>query len=907
MTPPWTPLLNWLRRRSLERGLDRELQYHIDRRVADLAAAGIPEVQARQVVAAELGLDRVREGVRDVWLGRWIRDFLYDFRFSVRTFRRSPGFTAATLLSLALGIGATTAIYSLVDQVILHALPIRDPERLVLVDWDGEHVTGGFGSYNLMSYPFCRDVQQQTRVFDGAVCRAQVGPVNFSAGGDPQPITVELVSGSYFPILGIGPALGRVLASGDEGAPGTGPVVVLSHGFWQSQFGGALDIVGRKISINNHPMTIVGVADARFRGVDVGAVPAMWMPASMYAQAIPGIDDVFNRPVRWMQIFGRLRPGLTAAQAQAGLQPWFKTWLEENARRPGFPVIGAEQRQRYLASVATLTPAPQGFSPLRRSLSQPLWMLFAATNVLLGLACLNVAGLFLARGSARSREIGTRLALGASRGRVGRQLLADSVLLAIVGGALGVALAPLAMRALLGFLPRDITDNALRADINLRLLAFACVASLAAGLLSGLAPALHAGRDTLTMALRERGGTESGGIRLRKGIVTMQVALSLILVVAAALFLRSLSGLIARGPGFDTASLVSFGLAPHKNGHPPADASRIVRRIDAEVRALPIVSSAAVVRYAFLTGGSWNNPFTIQTSRRTVTDRGVHENAVSPEFFSTLGVRLVAGRTFDERDALPPGQYGGRRSAIVNQAFVRRYLSGVDPIGVRIGEGFSPDVQTNTVIVGVVADFSYRNLRDDDIEQVLFPIFEGEDEFDTVFYVKVHGTPDQAFQAIRRIVRAADPQLPILGFRTLDDQVKRSLNTERMLAAIAGAFGALALLLSLTGLYGVMSFVVARRTREIGLRLALGATGGSAVRLILQDAVTMIAAGVALALPCVAVLGRFLQSQLFGIAATDLRTVATAAVVLTAGGLVAAFIPARRASNVSPTDALRLD
>jgi len=900
------PLFNWFRRQSLERGLDRELEYHVDRRVADLTAAGVPEAEARRVVAVELGLDNVREDVRDVWLSRWLRDFLYDLRFSLRALLRSPGFTAATLLSLTLGIGATTAVYSLVDQLILHALPIREPERLVLVDWEGEHVTGGFGSYNLMSYPFCRDVQHQSRVFEGVVCRAQVGSVNFSAGGDPRPIAAELVSGSYFPVLGIGPALGRVLEPGDEGVPGTGPVVVLSYGFWQSQFGGALDVVGRKVSINNYPMTIVGVSAARFRGVDVGAVPDLWMPASMYAQAIPGIDDVFDRPTRWMQILGRLRPGVTAAQAHSGLQPWFKTWLVENARRPGFPVVTAERHRRYLASTLTVTSAPQGFSPLRRTLSQPLWMLFAATTVLLGLACLNVAGLFLARGSARGREIATRLALGASRGRVGRQLLADSVLLALAGGALGVILAPLAMRALLSFLPHDVTDNALRADINLRLLAFACLASLAAGLASGLAPALHAGGDSLTTALRERGGTESGGIRLRKCIVTLQVALSLILVVAAALFLRSLTGLIAKGPGFDTARVVAFGLAPHKNGHTPADSSRLVRLIDAEVRALPIVSSSTVVRFAFLTGGSWNNPFTIQAGRRIVTDRDVHENAVSPGFFSTLGIPLLAGRTFDERDVLPLGEYGRWRSAIVNQAFVRRYLPGVDPIGVRIGEGSGPDVQPNTVIVGVVADFNYRDLRDDS-EQILFSILEGGDERDTVFYVKVRGTPEQAFQSIRKIVLAADPQLPIVGFRTLDDQVNRSLNTERMLAAVSVAFGALALLLSLVGLYGVMSFVVTRRTREIGLRLALGATGGSAIRLILHDAVTMIAAGVAIALPCVAALGRLLESQLFGVTATDPQTVAAAALVLTAGALVAAFIPAWRASNVSPSDALRLE
>jgi predicted permease len=901
------PLFNWFRRRSLERGLDRELQYHVDRRVADLTAAGVPEDEARRAVAIELRVETVREDVRDVWLSRWWRDLLYDLRFSIRTFRRSPGFTAATLLSLTLGIGATTAIYSLVDQLILHALPIREPERLVLVDWEGEHVTGGFGSYNLMSYPFCRDVQQQSRVFDGVVCRAQLGSVTFSAGGDPRSIAAELVSGSYFPVLGIGPALGRVLGPGDEGVPGTGPVVVLSYGFWQAQFGGAADVVGRKVSINKYPLTIVGVAAARFSGVDVGAVPDLWMPASMYAQAIPGIDDLFDRPTRWMQILGRLRPGLTAAQAQSGLQPWFKTWLVENARRPGFPVITAEQHRRYLASALTVTPAPQGFSPLRRTLSQPLWMLFAATTVLLGLACLNVAGLFLARGSARGREIGTRLALGASRGRVSRQLLADSVLLSVVGGAIGVAVAPLAMRALLGFLPLDVADHALRAEIDLRLLAFASLASLVAGLASGLAPALHAGGDSLTTALRERGGTESGGIRLRKGIVTLQVALSLILVVAAALFLRSLSGLLAKGPGFDTARVVTFGLAPHKNGHAPADSSRLVRRIDAEVRALPIVSSSTVVRFPFLTGGSWNNPFTIQAGRRIVTDQGVDENAVSPGFFSTLGVHLLAGRTFDERDVLPPGgEYGRWRSAIVNQAFVHRYLPGVDPIGVLVGEGSGPDVQPTTLIVGVVGDFNYRDLRNNS-EQILFPILEGGDEGETALYVKIRGTPEQALQSIRTIVLAADPQLPILGFRTLDDQVNRSLNMERMLAAVSGGFGVLALLLSLIGLYGVMSFVVARRTREIGVRLALGATGGSAIRLILRDAATMIAVGIAIALPCVAGLGRVLQSQLFGITATDPQTVAAAALVLTAGALLAAFIPAWRASNVSPTDALRLE
>ncbi|HXM46157.1 MAG TPA: FtsX-like permease family protein [Bryobacteraceae bacterium] len=653
-------------------------------------------------------------------------------------------------------------------------------------------------------------------------------------------------------------------------------------------------------------MTVVGVAAAGFRGVDVGAVPAFWMPTSMYADANldTGDEDLLNGHTRWLQILARLRSDVTLAQAQTGLQPWFKAWLEDSTLRSGFPRVSADHRREYLATTLELASAPQGHSVLRRNLAQPLWLLFAATGVLLGLACLNVAGLFLARGSARGREIGTRLALGASRGRIGRQLLADSLLLAVAGGVLGAAVAPMAIRGLIAFLPHELAANALRDTLSLRLLTFAFFASLAAGLLSGLAPALRAGGDGLVNSLRERGGTGFGGVRLRKAIVTLQVAFSLILLIGAALFLRTLTGLLAKGPGFDTASLLSFAIAPTQNGYSDADASRLVRRLDEQVRALPAARSSAAARFAFLNGGAWSNKVTMQTDHRTVSDGIINFNAVSPGFFSTLGVRLLAGRDFDKSDALPVGEIGPR-CAIVNEAFVKRYLAGRDPLGVLIARGGSSDVKPNSRIVGVVADMSYRGVRDHS-SQVFFPLFEHDDTGAT-FYIKVRGAPEQAIPSIRRLVRQDDPRLPILWFRTLDDQVNRSLNTERMLAALSGSFGALALLLSLVGLYGVMSFVVTRRTREIGIRLALGATRASALRLVLRDAVTMVAAGVALALPCVAALGKLFQSQLFGVTATDPATIAAAAMVLAAGSLAAAFVPAWRASNVSPTDALRLE
>jgi predicted permease len=352
-----------------------------------------------------------------------------------------------------LGIGATTAIYSLVDQVLLHALPVRQPERLVLIDWQGDQVGNGFGSWNLMSYPLCRDLDQQKQFFEGVFCRA-LTTVNLSVGSDSYPAAAEIISGSYFPVLGVGPALGEVLTNDDDHRPNANSVAVLSYGFWQSQFDGASDVVGRKVLVNGQPLTIIGVAAASFRGIDVGEVPALWIPASMSTAVVPGFNDLFDRRTYWMQVLGRLNPGVTLQNAQTGLQPWFKAILREDMARPGFPVITPERRQRFLSSSITLTSAPQGHSGLRRQLSEPLWTLLAVTAVLLGLVCLNVSGLFLARASTRTREIATRLALGASSGRIARQLLAESLLLAIGGGLLGIAAAPMAVRVLIAFIPQ---------------------------------------------------------------------------------------------------------------------------------------------------------------------------------------------------------------------------------------------------------------------------------------------------------------------------------------------------------------------------------------------------------------------------------------------------------------------
>lgn len=890
-------LLNFFRLRRLESDLDRELQYHLARRTGDLVRSGVPEAEARRRAALEIGrVTQVREEVRDVWLARWLRDLVYDLRFSARSFFQHRSFTATAVLSLALGIGATTAIYSLLDQVVLRGLPVRDPQRLVLIDWRGYQATiNAFGSSNLMSYPICRDLQEQDRFFEGVLCRATT-TINFSAGGDAAPAVAELVSGTYFPVLGVRPALGRLINTDDDQRPGDGPVVVLSHDFWITQLAGAADVVGRKVLVNRHPMTVIGIAAPEFKGIDVGEVPALWIPAAMSAQAIPGFDNMLERRVRWMQILGRLRPDITPAQAQAGLQPWFKAVLEEDTRRPGFPNITAERRQRFLASRLELTPASWGHSMLRRRLSQPLYVLFGITAVLLGLACLNVAGLFLARGSAREREIRTRLALGASRGRIARQLVADSVLVAMAGGALGIVVAPAAMRALIAFLPRDAAANALRASADARLMAFALVLSVAAGLLTGFAPALQAGRGSLMASLRS--GSASRGMRLRRVLITAQIALTLVLVMGAALFVRTLTALMAKGPGFDTSSLISFGIDPARNGYPVADANRLIRRIHDQIRALPGTQSLAILSNPLLAGGSWNNMMTIQAGARSVTDREVRLNAVTPDFFATLGARIVAGRRFDERD---------KRVAVVNQAFANRYLAG-NALGARVGMGGGPDVKPEIEIIGVMADISYRDVREES-EQAYFPMVFTDERFPAGgnFYVRVRGSSEAAFQAIRTILHDADPTLPLGYIRTLDEQVSRSLNTERMLAALSGSFGALALLLSLVGLYGVISFTVTQRTSEIGIRVALGASRFSTVWLVLRGALIMTGVGIAMALPCILALGRVVEAQLYDVKPADPMTMLAAIVILDATALGAALIPAYRATALDPVAALRLD
>jgi predicted permease len=645
--------------------------------------------------------------------------------------------------------------------------------------------------------------------------------------------------------------------------------------------------------------------------VDWGEVPALWVPAMMKRQATPEFDWLDDRRGRFLHVFARLRQGVTREQAEAALQPWFKARLEFDTRHESWPAVSEERKQRFLAGRLKLLPAARGRSDLRGQLQRPLVVLLCATGLVLLLACLNVANLWVARAFARRRETALRLALGASRARAVSESLTESALLSLAGAALGLLVAPAVIGALLRFLPPAVS---LDPAVDARVLGISLAVALATGVLFGLAPALYAGRTEPGFALKEGSPRVAGGLGLRKALVAAQVALAAILLVGAGLFARTLANLRAQGPGFATTNLVTFRVDPGRGGYDDVRARRLFRDLLQDLQAGPEVEKVGLATVPLLIGGSWNSPLTIEAGGRIVTDRAVHQNAVSPGFFATLGAKVVSGRGFDERDVRPEelgstaptdAQRSPFRSAIVNQSFVRRHLGGRDPLGARLGFGDGPRVRPTVEIVGVVTDFSYRGLREGD-DQAFYPFFE-----DTIsgatFYLRARTRSEAAFGAIRAAVRQRDPLLPVIDLRTIEDQLDRVLVNERLMATLAAAFAVLAVALAVVGLYGVTAFVVSRRTREIGIRLALGSSRRRALWVVLRDTAVMLSAGLAVALPSVWALGRLVESQLFGVSALDAGTVAGAVALMALVALAASAVPARRAASVSPTEALRYE
>jgi predicted permease len=865
------------------------------------------ELRAHAALAAErgqrtAGAAQAMEALRDQRGLSWLDDLGRDLRHGVRTLGREKGFTAAALIVLALGVGTTAGVFTLVDQVLLRPLPVRDPDRLVQMEWQGNKVGANYGAGATLSYPMCGELEQQD-VFDGVFCSYPTDEISVSTGGQAEEARAEIVSGSYFGVLGVRPALGRLIAPSDNRAPGAHPVVVLSYDYWRNRLGGAADIVGRRVLINAHPMTVIGIAPAGFRGVDRAGGAALWIPAMMKRAATPEWYGLDNRRIFWMHAIARLRSGVTVEQARSRLQPWFAHMLETDLAHPDFPPVTPTQRRSFLASTLDVAPAARGIETLEARLDRPLRVLMGGALLLLVLASLNVAGLLLARGITRTREMATRMALGASRGRVARQLLVESLLIAGAGGALGVAVAPLVSRTLRSYVPQgaDVSGT-----MDGRVLLFAVVAGALTGAACSLAPIFQVGRLALSAAFAERSGAMGGGgARVRKALVAGQIAFALILLVTAGLFVQTLAHLYGKGPGFDATNLMMFSLDPTTSGYSNDRAEQTMREVLRRLREQPEIERAAVANSAILNGGMAGGPLTIDVDgERKVTERTVFRMRVSPGFIETLGLQLVDGRAYTERDVRPAGtEPGPWRTAIVNETFARRYFGSRSAIGARIGPGNRPDTRTDVEIVGVVREISRVNMRDRDVDQIFYNFWDNQSENGT-FYVRVRN-PDSAATVIRAVVAAVDPQLPVGRLTTLDDQVDRALFNERALAVLSTGFGALATLISIVGLYGVMAFVAAQRRPEIGLRVALGATRRDAVWLVVRDATLMVAAGLVVALPVVWMISQLVETHLFGVTGFDWPTIAIAALGLALIALGTAMLPAWRASRLDPYAVLK--
>jgi predicted permease len=842
-----------------------------------------------------------------------------DLRFAFRGLAKAPALTAVAVLSLALGVGANTAIFTLLDQVLLRRLPVKDPEALVLLNMEGRHYGSNWGG-NAISHPLFRDLSDKNQVFSGMFCRFPTS-ASLSFDGRTQRVEAELVSGTYFSVLGVDAALGRTLTAEDDREAAGHPVVMLSHAFWKSGFAGDPGVIGRTLIVNGHNMTVVGVAQADFAGVQLEFIPQIFVPVMMKAQMTPGWDGLKDRRSRWVNAFGRLKAGVSREQAQASLQPFFRGVLEMEVKEAAFRNASVEAREAFLKNVLQVLPGGQGRSYVRRQLQAPLSVLFGLTAGVLLIACANVAGLLLARASARGKEIAIRLAIGAGRARLVRLLLVESALLAILGAFAGLCLAWATNRAVLGFLPPDAAKLDLRAAPDLRTLLFTAGVAAATALFFGLMPALQSTRPALAPALKEQAGALAGGLRqarFRKALVGFQVALSLLLLVGAGLFARTLFNLRELGPGFPTEGLLAFNLDPSLNGYDVPRSKAFYQQLGDELRSLPGVSEVGLAMVGILQDNEWDSSVTVEGH---VAPPGEYVNpfmnSISPGYFAALGVPILAGRDFgigDHEDVFHrEGTDGGPpdrvpRVVIVNEKFARRFFG--DPVGAlgrRVGFGSDPGTPTDMEIVGVVKDIKYENLRDEIPIQMFVPYLANH-EFvaDMTVYVRAALPADQVASSRER-VRRLDANLPVYNVRSLQDRVSDSLLVERLIATLSGAFGALATLLACVGLYGVLAYNVSRRSREIGVRMALGARAADVVRLVLREAFLLFGIGAALGIPAALGLAWAVRSQLFGVHFADPAVVAAAAAGLGLATALAGYLPARRASRVNPLSALRYE
>jgi predicted permease len=829
-----------------------------------------------------------------------------DIRYSIRALTRTPGFAVVAVLSLALGIGASTAIFSLLYQVLLRSLPIRDAQHLVLLHSDGPHPGGTSSDHDetVFSYPLFRELRARNQVFEGITARAGAA-AGFASGGQTERVSLDLVSGEFFDVLGLQPAAGRLLERSDEGDAGANPVIVLSYAFWQNHFGASPGAVNAKVLLNGHPFTVVGVAPANFLGMLSGNPCDGWIPLTMTATLNPSnADDLKSPSQHWLALFARFKNGSGPAASAAQINPVFQSILRDEMGQ--MKMGSGPMRQRWLAKKLELRPAAQGLNMLSREFRKPLVFLMAMVGLLLLIGCANIANLLIARATARSREMAIRLAIGASRGSLMKQLLTESLVLSLSGGAVGVGLAYAMTAALLDMLPPDESGGWLQASVNVNVLLFSVSVSVAVGLASGLIPAWRATRPDVTTALKEQCGGSSASkshAQFRRGLVVLQFALSLLLLIGAGLMARSFINLATHNPGFAADHLLTFGVIPRLSAYTPERAASLYKQIGEKLEALPGARRVAAAEYApFSSMNATTNVSAEGHPFREEEDTDCGVNKVGPGYFRTIGQPLREGREF-----LPGDTRAAPKVAIVNEAFGRYFFPGRSPVGRHMAMGAGHDVKFDIEIVGVVADSQYGNLREKPGRFYYIPYDQDPGYARMTYFLRTSQDPEALAGAVRSAVAQLDPTVPVLDLKTMQMKIDESIYTDRLIAALATAFGALATLLAALGLYGVIAYMVARRTTEIGIRVAVGAGQGRILVLVLREVGLLVLAGLVLGIPLARLAGGYVESQLFGVQAADFGVYLAASVALVITALVAAWGPAARAARIQPLKALRYE
>jgi predicted permease len=810
--------------------------------------------------------------------------------------RRSPGFTTMAVLALALGIGANTAIFSLIDAVLLKMLPVKNPEQLFLLAQP--HRPKG----DLFPYASFEWLRDRNPVFSGMLTFGGAISWNVNVAGHAELARGQVVSSSYFSVLGVDTMIGRAFTENDEKVPDGQPVAVISYGFWRRRFAREPTAVGRTIIVNGTPFIIIGVTPPEFFGTSVGEYPDVWVPITMLPQAMPGTLSSHPR-IGW-RIMARLKPGVTEPQAQAALSVIFQQMLTEEAGSRW-----TRQLQRnILEQRVELRSGSQGLSSLRQQFSKPLLVLMTIVVLVLLIACANVANLLLARASARQKEIAVRLAIGATRMRLVQQLLTESVLLAMMGGALGLLFAAWGSSLLVRLVSEGPMALSIYLSPDLRILAFTTAVSLLTGILFGVAPAFQATRVDLTPALKEKGGHSTSRKQARslpwdKLLVVAQVALSLLLLIGAGLFVSSLQKLKSLDAGFNTDHVVLFTVDPTLRGYQGAQVTRLYKDILQQITAIPGIRSASVSRISLIGGGANTGSVSVQGyASRPNEDDTAYMNQVGPNFFETMGIPILLGRGFGPQD-----DESAPKVAVVNEVMARYYFPKDSPIGKRFGWG-RPETSGQIEIVGLVKDAKYDNLRTSPPRTIYMPLFQAPDQRRPMtFEVRTVGNPTSMIAAVRHAIQSIDKDLLVFDVKTQAEQVNESLTQERLIATLSSFFGLLALLLACVGLYGLMSYTVLRRTNEIGIRVALGAQPGDILWLVLGETMLLILAGVAIVVPIALAATRLVSTFLFGLTPTDSTTITIATLLLIAVAALAGYLPARRASRVDPMVALRYE